>query len=227
MENSHASTALSYADGLAKARALNGETERAVVAAIGDGAMTGGMAWEALNNTGGAPERPVIVVLNDNGRSYAPTTGALAAHVAALKQGGGPEACQNLFTELGFTYFGPIDGHNTAGIEAVLRRARAMRRPVLVHVMTVKGKGYGPAESDEADCLPDHAEEIDIAWLRGVSTGGVTAGASVPRILVEGVLSRLAAHGYTDVDALETAHEPQRFALPRQLTAPDGQTGTT
>lgn len=153
VENSHASTALSYADGLAKARALNGETDRAVVAVIGDGAMTGGMAWEALNNIGVAPQRPVIVVLNDNGRSYAPTTGALAAHLAALKQGGGAEACQNLFTELGFTYFGPIDGHDTTGIEAVLRRARAMRRPVVVHVMTVKGRGYRPAESDEADCL--------------------------------------------------------------------------
>ncbi|MFI7344040.1 1-deoxy-D-xylulose-5-phosphate synthase [Streptomyces sp. NPDC050085] len=153
VENSHASTALSYADGLAKARALNGETDRAVVAVIGDGAMTGGMAWEALNNIGGAPQRPVIVVLNDNGRSYAPTTGALAAHLKVLKQNAGAQACQNLFTTLGFTYFGPIDGHDTTGIEAVLRRARAMRRPVMVHVRTVKGRGYRPAESDEADCL--------------------------------------------------------------------------
>ncbi|MFE0063200.1 1-deoxy-D-xylulose-5-phosphate synthase [Streptomyces sp. NPDC059003] len=153
VENSHASTALFYADGLAKARALNGEGERAVVAVIGDGALTGGMAFEALNNLGGAPHRPVIVVLNDNGRSYAPTTGALAAHLAVLKQGGGAKACQNLFTELGFTYFGPIDGHNTSEIETVLRRARALRRPVVVHVMTAKGKSYAPAEQDEADCL--------------------------------------------------------------------------
>lgn len=142
VENSHASTALSYADGLAKARALNDQRERAVVAVIGDGAMTGGMAWEALTNIGGAPKQPVIVVLNDNGRSYAPTAGALAHHLAALIQGGGAEACQNLFTELGFTYFGPVDGHNTSELEAVLRRARAIGRPVVVHVMTVKGKGY-------------------------------------------------------------------------------------
>ncbi|MEV3855315.1 1-deoxy-D-xylulose-5-phosphate synthase [Streptomyces sp. NPDC050095] len=153
VENSHASTALSYADGLAKARELTGESDRAVVAVIGDGAMTGGMAWEALNNIGSTPQRPVIVVLNDNGRSYAPTTGALAAHLKVLKQDAGAEACQNLFTDLGFTYFGPIDGHDTTGLEAVLRRARAMRRPVVVHVMTVKGRGYRPAESDEADCL--------------------------------------------------------------------------
>jgi 1-deoxy-D-xylulose-5-phosphate synthase len=95
----------------------------------------------------------VIIVLNDNGRSYAPTTGALAQHLNTLKFGGGAEACRNLFTDLGFTYFGPIDGHNTVEIEAVLRRARAMSRPTVVHVMTVKGQGYPPAEQDETDCL--------------------------------------------------------------------------
>ncbi|MFJ1804443.1 1-deoxy-D-xylulose-5-phosphate synthase [Streptomyces sp. NPDC088180] len=153
VENSHASTALSYADGLAKARQLAGESDRAVVAVIGDGAMTGGMAWEALNNLGAAKDRPVIIVLNDNGRSYAPTTGALAEHLNVLKFGGGAEACRNLFTDLGFTYFGPVDGHHTGEIEQVLRRARALSRPVVVHVMTVKGKGYRPAETDEADCL--------------------------------------------------------------------------
>ncbi|WP_437438045.1 1-deoxy-D-xylulose-5-phosphate synthase [Streptomyces olivoreticuli] len=154
VENSHASTALSYADGLARARQLNGESgNRAVVAVIGDGAMGGGMAWEALNSLGAARERPVIVVLNDNGRSYAPTTGALAAHLAALKGGGDAQACRNLFTDLGFVYFGPVDGHNTVEVEAVLQRARAVGCPVVVHVVTVKGKGYGPAEADEADCL--------------------------------------------------------------------------
>ncbi|QCX82698.1 1-deoxy-D-xylulose-5-phosphate synthase (plasmid) [Streptomyces sp. YIM 121038] len=153
VENSHASTALSYADGLAKAYALSGQGDRAVVAVIGDGALTGGMAWEALNNIGAASGRPVVVVLNDNGRSYAPTTGALAAHLAALRQDGGMQACRNVFTDLGFTYFGPVDGHNVAEVEAVLRRARALGRPVMVHAITVKGKGYGPAEADEADCL--------------------------------------------------------------------------
>ncbi|MFD8110225.1 1-deoxy-D-xylulose-5-phosphate synthase [Streptomyces microflavus] len=153
VENSHASTALSYADGLAKARQLAGESDRAVVAVIGDGAMTGGLVWEALNNLGAAKDRPVIIVLNDNGRSYAPTAGALAEHLNVLKFGDGAEACRNLFTDLGFTYFGPVDGHDTAEMEQVLRRARALARPVVVHVMTVKGKGYRPAETNEADCL--------------------------------------------------------------------------
>ena len=84
IENSHASTALSYADGMAKAFALRGESDRAVVAVVGDGALTGGMCWEALNNLA-ASDRPVIVVVNDNGRSYAPTIGGLAQHLAGLR----------------------------------------------------------------------------------------------------------------------------------------------
>ncbi|MEU7046485.1 1-deoxy-D-xylulose-5-phosphate synthase [Streptomyces varsoviensis] len=153
VENSHASTALSYADGLAKARALAPHhSDQAVVAVVGDGALAGGMAWEALNNIGGAPERPVIVVLNDNGRSYAPTTGALATHLNALKHEGFAHR-RNLFTELGLAYLGPVDGHDANAVEGALRRARALHRPVVVHVMTVKGKGYAPAEADPADCL--------------------------------------------------------------------------
>jgi 1-deoxy-D-xylulose-5-phosphate synthase len=85
IENSHASTALSYADGLAKAYQLRGDRDRAVVAVVGDGALTGGMAWEALNNIGAATDRPIIIVVNDNGRSYSPTTGGLARHFAALR----------------------------------------------------------------------------------------------------------------------------------------------
>ena len=89
IENSHASTALSYADGLAKAYALQGQLSgdgaRAVVAVVGDGALTGGMAWEALNNIAAAPDRPVIIVVNDNERSYAPTIGGLANHLSALR----------------------------------------------------------------------------------------------------------------------------------------------
>ncbi|MQA83611.1 MAG: 1-deoxy-D-xylulose-5-phosphate synthase [Streptosporangiales bacterium] len=85
IENSHASTSLSYADGLAKAFQLRGESDRAVVVVVGDGALTGGMAWEALNNIAAAKDRPVIIVVNDNGRSYAPTAGGLAEHLAALR----------------------------------------------------------------------------------------------------------------------------------------------
>ncbi|MFI0743393.1 1-deoxy-D-xylulose-5-phosphate synthase [Streptomyces sp. NPDC021100] len=155
IENSHASTALSYADGLAKARALTGATGRAVVAVIGDGAFTGGMAWEALDNIAAAADRPVIVVLNDNGRSYAPTTGALAAHLHTLRHIGdeAPRAGHNVFTDLGLAYIGPVDGHDVPALEEALASARSLSRPVVVHVVTVKGKGYPPAEADEADCF--------------------------------------------------------------------------
>ncbi|MEU7167723.1 1-deoxy-D-xylulose-5-phosphate synthase [Streptomyces morookaense] len=151
IENSHASTALSYADGLAKARRLTGRRDRAVVAVIGDGALTGGMAWEALDNIAAAPGRPVVIVLNDNGRSYAPTTGALARHLAALRDHGGRAAGSNVFAQLGLAYIGPVPGHDVEELERALRQARAVDRAVLVHVVTVKGKGYGFAEEDEAD----------------------------------------------------------------------------
>jgi 1-deoxy-D-xylulose-5-phosphate synthase len=147
IENSHASTALSYADGLAKSFALRGEHDRRVVAVVGDGALTGGMAWEALNNLGAAA-RPVVVVLNDNGRSYAPTVGGLADHLARLRAS---PTRDNLFTALGFTYLGPVDGHDVVALDEVLRHAAALGRPVVVHCVTVKGKGYPPAEEDEAD----------------------------------------------------------------------------
>ena len=84
VESSHASAALSYADGMAKAFALNG-SRRHVVAVVGDGALTGGMCWEALNNIAAAPDRSVVIVVNDNGRSYSPTIGGLAEHLAALR----------------------------------------------------------------------------------------------------------------------------------------------
>jgi 1-deoxy-D-xylulose-5-phosphate synthase len=89
-ESSHASTALSWADGLAKAYQLTGE-DRRVVAVVGDGALTGGMCWEALNNIAAAKDRPVIIVVNDNTRSYAPTTGGLADHLATLRTSRGYE----------------------------------------------------------------------------------------------------------------------------------------
>jgi 1-deoxy-D-xylulose-5-phosphate synthase len=148
VENSHASTSLCYVDGLAKGFALTGADRRAV-AVIGDGALTGSMSWEALNNIG-AGGRPLVVVLNDNGRSYAPTAGALPAHLTALRQG---STQPNLFEQLGFTYLGPVDGHDIAAVEEALIAARAVDGPVLVHCVTRKGAGYGPAETDEADCL--------------------------------------------------------------------------
>ncbi len=102
IENSHASTALSYADGLAKAFALRGE-RRHVVAVVGDGALTGGMCWEALNNIAGA-DRPVVIVVNDNGRSYEPTIGGLASHLASLRLNPGYEKVLDLVKDaLGHT----------------------------------------------------------------------------------------------------------------------------
>ncbi|WP_399935784.1 1-deoxy-D-xylulose-5-phosphate synthase [Streptomyces kanamyceticus] len=147
IENSHASTALSWADGLARAHALRGLDDRAVVAVVGDGALTGGMAWEALNNIASA-DRPVIVVLNDNGRSYAPTVGALAVHLAELRAHGVPKS---FFEGLGMAYLGPVDGHDVAALENALRRAAGTGRPVVVHCVTEKGRGHAPALADEAE----------------------------------------------------------------------------
>jgi 1-deoxy-D-xylulose-5-phosphate synthase len=96
IENSHASTALSYADGIAKAFQLRGEGERFVVPFIGDGALTGGMAWEALNNIAAGKDRRVVIVVNDNGRSYSPTIGGLASHLADLRMTRGYENALDL-----------------------------------------------------------------------------------------------------------------------------------
>jgi 1-deoxy-D-xylulose-5-phosphate synthase len=158
VENSHASAALSYADGFAKALQLRGVSGRYVVAVVGDGAMTGGMCWEAMGNIGAAQDRPVIVVLNDNGRSYSPTVGGLSRHLAALKLPGGRsrpyrQPGGNLFSTLGFAYLGPVDGHDIPALERALRHAAGLRRPVVVHAVTVKGEGYRPAEADDEDCM--------------------------------------------------------------------------
>ncbi|MGW4213226.1 1-deoxy-D-xylulose-5-phosphate synthase [Lentzea sp. NPDC004789] len=142
IENSHASTALSYADGLAKAFELAG-VDRRVVAIVGDGALTGGMCWEALNNIGGS-SRPVVVLLNDNGRSYDPTAGGFAASLLA-------GTARGLFEALGLAYIGEVDGHDVHAVENALWEAKALGRPVVVHCKTVKGKGYQAAETDEAD----------------------------------------------------------------------------
>nr|7A9H_AAA Chain AAA, 1-deoxy-D-xylulose-5-phosphate synthase,1-deoxy-D-xylulose-5-phosphate synthase [Mycobacterium tuberculosis H37Rv]7A9H_BBB Chain BBB, 1-deoxy-D-xylulose-5-phosphate synthase,1-deoxy-D-xylulose-5-phosphate synthase [Mycobacterium tuberculosis H37Rv] len=147
VESSHASAALSYADGLAKAFELTGHRNRHVVAVVGDGALTGGMCWEALNNIA-ASRRPVIIVVNDNGRSYAPTIGGVADHLAGGGGGGGP---QLLFTDLGLKYVGPVDGHDERAVEVALRSARRFGAPVIVHVVTRKGMGYPPAEADQAE----------------------------------------------------------------------------
>ncbi len=188
VENSHASTSLSYADGLAKALALRGDSRRRVVAVIGDGALTGGMAWEALNNIAAAKDRPVVIVVNDNGRSYQRTIGGLADHLAAVRVSQryeqvldlvkttlsntplvGPPLFETLhgikkglkdflqpqvmFEDLGLKYLGPIDGHDEQATESALTKAREFGGPVLVHVITQKGRGYALAEENDEDCL--------------------------------------------------------------------------
>ena len=186
VESSHASAALSYADGLAKAFELAGSHDRRVVAIVGDGALTGGMCWEALNNIAAGKNRPVVIVVNDNGRSYAPTIGGLADLLTSLRMRPGYERLlgsakreltklpllgrptysvlhavkegvkdallpQMLFADLGIKYLGPIDGHDISALEKALRMAKDVGGPVIVHTVTRKGMGYGPAEDDPAD----------------------------------------------------------------------------
>lgn len=178
-EAGHAGTSLSAALGMARARDLQGQ-HHAVVAVIGDGALTAGMALEALNNIGASGTR-VIVVLNDNGMSISQNVGAVPAYLARLRTEPaylrlrddvhwilqrmpviGPAMARTaqrvkeslkqlvlpgmLFEELGLTYLGPIDGHNMVAVQDVLRQALQIDGPVLCHVVTVKGKGYGPTE---------------------------------------------------------------------------------
>jgi len=161
----HSSTAISAALGFAMARDY-AQGDNKVVAVVGDGAMSGGMAFEGLNNAG-ALGRPLVVVLNDNDMSIAPPSGALSKSLRALRQampcretrqaslasGRLPSFApyRTLFEELGFTYCGPFDGHDVEEMVEVLARARAHPGPVLVHALTVKGKGYAPAEASD-DC---------------------------------------------------------------------------
>jgi 1-deoxy-D-xylulose-5-phosphate synthase len=149
VENSHASTAVSYAFGLAVARDAAGD-DFAVVAVIGDGALTGGLAYEALNNFG-ATGRRAVIVLNDNGRCYAPTVSRLSAAGRAADTG----TAAAFVTALGLDYVGPVDGHDIAALEPVLRDAASRDRPVVVHVLTHKGEGYLPAETDDEKRLHD------------------------------------------------------------------------
>jgi 1-deoxy-D-xylulose-5-phosphate synthase len=173
----HASTSVSAGLGMAVARDLAGKTNN-VICVIGDGAMSAGMAYEALNNAGARHER-LIVVLNDNDMSIAPPVGAMSAYLARLTSGDGYRSLRQLgkqlarylppamyekaqraeeyargfltggtlFEELGFFYVGPIDGHNLDHLLPVLKNVRdAKNGPILVHIVTKKGKGYAPAE---------------------------------------------------------------------------------
>jgi 1-deoxy-D-xylulose-5-phosphate synthase len=203
IENSHASTSLSYALGIAEARLRKGQPGD-VVAVIGDGALTGGMAYEALNQIAHLKPPNLVIILNDNGRSYAPTVGGVAEHLAQLRLDPRYERLKNeidqrlkdlppaheaarrikeslkqllqpatMFDSLGIKYSGPVDGHDRPAIEDLLRRARRHKGPVVVHVATEKGRGYGPAVEEEIDRmhgvsafdpLTGHPRRTELTW---------------------------------------------------------------
>jgi 1-deoxy-D-xylulose-5-phosphate synthase len=151
VENSHASTALSYAYGIARARDLRRESHH-VVAVVGDGALTGGLSYEALANIGAHGVR-VIIVLNDNGRSYAPTVSSLTT--ASRREEEATAAPAAFFGSLGIAYEGPVDGHSLDELEVALHRVAGSVGPVVLHVHTEKGRGYAPAEGDDEKRLHD------------------------------------------------------------------------
>lgn len=186
IENSHASTALSWGDGISRGFSLTGQNDRSVVVVVGDGALTGGMSWEALNNIAAAKDRNLVLVVNDNERSYSPTIGGVATYLSTLRVTQGYErfldwgkevlhktpvvgtpiyetlhgvkkgikdivAPQGMFEDLGLKYLGPIDGHDFHALEKALTQAKQFGEPVLVHVITEKGRGHQPAIADEAE----------------------------------------------------------------------------
>lgn len=205
VESSHASSSLSWADGIAKAYRLTGQDDRYVVALIGDGALTGGMAWEALNNISDDNDRKLVIIVNDNGRSYAPTIGGFArtlnnirteqtyrrlyrlsrrfferfgwlgrSFFSMIRGAGkgllGSVTPKSMFPNLDLKYIGPIDGHDLQAVEQALEQAKKYAYPVIVHVITQKGKGFDPAVLNEADQFhavgqinPETGESLEVA----------------------------------------------------------------
>jgi 1-deoxy-D-xylulose-5-phosphate synthase len=187
VESSHASSSLSWADGISRAFAMTGQGDRYVVAVVGDGALTGGMTWEALNNISDDNSRRLVIVVNDNGRSYAPTIGGMARFLNDVRTRRSYRSLHRtsqrvfyrfgpvgravyrgtrgavhgflsrftnneaLYSNLDIKYLGPVHGHDLAALEATMRQAKEFDAPVIVHVITEKGHGYGPAVADVAD----------------------------------------------------------------------------
>ena len=187
VESSHASSSLSWADGISRSFSMTGQNDRHVVAIVGDGALTGGMTWEALNNISDDNNRKLVIVVNDNGRSYAPTIGGMARYLndirtresyrnlhrtsqklfdnfgrpgRAFYRGvrGGLHGFLSRFTDnealysnLDIKYIGPIDGHDIRALREAFEQAKKYGAPVIVHVITQKGRGYEPALLDAAD----------------------------------------------------------------------------
>jgi 1-deoxy-D-xylulose-5-phosphate synthase len=216
----HASTSIAAALGMAAARDIKGERFH-VVTVTGDGAMTGGLAYEALNNAGHS-KRDLLVILNDNEMSISPNVGAISQYLTSITANpfygrikeevkailervplGEPvgelarRVEQNfknllvpgaLFQSLGFAYYGPIDGHDLEGLIAVLSRLKQARGPVLLHVLTKKGKGYAPAEGNA--CYFHGVSPFDA--VTGKAAGGDKKGAPSYNEVFADVLSDLA-----------------------------------
>ena len=202
----HASTSISAALGMAMARDRLGQDHKCV-AVIGDGALTGGMALEAINHAGHMPNTPLLVVLNDNDMSISPPVGALSSHLNRMRlsppmqflSGSVEESMRHLpfmggdlpaelnrlkgsmrrlavpkvgavFEELGFTYMGPVDGHDIAEMMRTFQEAHRVGGPVLVHVLTTKGKGYPYAEADQVGYHAQSAFDLNTGKARPSKT---------------------------------------------------------
>lgn len=187
VESSHASSSLSWADGISRAFTATGRADRHVVAVVGDGALTGGMTWEALNNITDDNDRNLVIVVNDNGRSYAPTIGGMSRYLNRVRTAGAYKDLHRksdrlfrafgpfgravfrgvrggthgflsrftnnvaLYSNLDIKYLGPVDGHDLPVLLETMELAKSYGAPVIVHVITEKGRGYQPALDDEAD----------------------------------------------------------------------------
>jgi 1-deoxy-D-xylulose-5-phosphate synthase len=273
IENSHASTALSYAHGIASGFELRGiDGERKVVAVVGDGALTGGMAYEALNNLGHSGRR-VVIVLNDNGRSYAPTVSQLSQSLTTLRLNPTYTAARErlrlrlrelpalgelaysgvhsvtsalrdmvaphtFFEALGVRYAGPIDGHDIEHMEQAFRHAAEWDGPIVVHVLTQKGRGYAPAEEDDIQRLHDVKATKPVTLENTVGNsagravggyassdgGGIASPGSTPESTSDASPQR--ASTYTDaftralLDAAED--DPRIVALTAAMPGPTG-----
>jgi 1-deoxy-D-xylulose-5-phosphate synthase len=264
VENSHASTILSYAHGLASAFELQGN-DRRVIAVVGDGALTGGMAYEALNNLGHSGKK-VLIVLNDNGRSYSPTISRLSSSLTHLRlnpsyiharqrlrhlirelPGVGDLAYSGVhgltsalrevvtphtfFEALGIRYAGPIDGHDITEMEQVLSNASEWQGPIVVHVLTQKGRGYAPAEEDDIQHLHDVKVSAPLAPPAEESAEpapDVVASESAPSRLVGAAAAKAAlpVTTYTDAFTRSLLHhadtDPRVVAITAAMAGPTG-----
>src|SRR6202035_334844 len=245
----HASTSIGYAVGIKEGmRHLGAEAEGKVVAVIGDGAMTGGVAFEAISQAGGLGT-PIVVVLNDNGMSIAPNVGALSRYFNRIRlnpklwharsgvEGGlkglpigigaaferlGPHLKESIkafwapglwWEELDWAYTGVIDGHDVKALREALREALAAERPVVVHIATVKGKGFAPAEDGGLEGMEKWHAAKPKSILNGSPTLPVAASASAKKA------AKVAAPQYTQVFGEALVREGERDERGGGITA--------